>query len=632
LNNQDSYPLYLFHEGTNYEAYKLMSPARMVQGGVEGWRFRTFAPRAEAVSVVGDFNGWTPGANPMERDDNGVWTAFVPGLKQYDKYKFAIKSPGKVVFKSDPYAFHFETAPGNASKLYDLKGYRWGDKKWMEARQNYNPYESAMNIYEVQIGSWKRYPDNNFFSYEKFGDEIIPYLKKMNYTHIELLPVTEFPFEGSWGYQATGLFAPTSRFGTPKDFMAFVDRCHRNGIGVILDWVISHFPRDEHGLFEYDGAPLYEYEDPRKGEHKEWGTLVYDYKRNEVRSFLISATMFWFDCYHIDGIRCDAIASMLYLDYNRQDGEWVKNEYGGNYNLEARNFLRQMNTAVLSKHRGAITIAEESTAYPMVTSPAYDGGLGFNFKWNMGWMNDSLKYLKSDPFFRKGCHSCLTFGITYAFSENYVLPLSHDEVVHGKASMIGKCPGSYDDKFEELKAFYGYMMAHPGKKLNFMGNEFAQFIEWNYMQELDWFLLDFPRHRTMQKFVKDLNEFYLNNKALYELDTKPGGFKWIVVDDDTQNIISFLRYAKDGSYVIVVVNFSGVERNKYLMGVPENVPYKVELLSGMQKYGGNCTRRLVFNASPKPMHGQPNSIKMTIPANSVMFLKPFKDSDKEEEQ
>ncbi|MDR3216780.1 MAG: 1,4-alpha-glucan branching protein GlgB [Clostridiaceae bacterium] len=630
MNTQDSYPLYLFHEGTNYEAYKLMSPVKISKDGVDLWRFRVWAPAASEVSVIGSFNDWTPGVNKMEVDDNGVWTAYIAGPKRYDGYKFAVTTKsGETVNKIDPYALHFETAPGNASKLYDISGYKWGDKKWLRERETFIPYERPVNVYELHAGSWRKYQDGNYYNYEKLADELIPYVKKMNYTHVELMPITEYPFDGSWGYQTTGLFAPTSRFGTPEDFMAFVDKCHRAGIGVLLDLVLSHFPKDRHGLADFDGTALYEYADPRKGEHKEWGTKIYDFGKNEVKSFLISAAMFWFDAYHIDGIRLDAVASMLYLDYGRKDGDWVRNEYGGNYNLEARDFLRAMNTAILSKYRGAMTIAEESTAYPMVTMPAYDGGLGFNLKWNMGWMNDSLKYLSCDPLFRKNMHGNLTFSITYAFSENYVLPLSHDEVVHGKASMIGKCPGEYEAKFEGLKAFYGYMTAHPGKKLTFMGSEFAQFIEWNYTQELDWFLLDFPRHRTLQKFVKDLNEFYLKTPAMYEQDTAAAGFKWLVVDDNMQNIISFIRYAKDGSYIVAVLNFSGTERVKYRMGVPENCSYKTELLSSMQKYGGTSTRRMTFKTSEKPMHGQPYSTKLIIPANSVMFLKPVDDDGDE---
>ena len=621
VSGPDSYSTYLFHEGTNFQAQKMFSPVPATVDGEEGWRFAVWAPNAEVVSVVGEFNGWDKNASPM-RNFDGIWSVFLPGLKQYDTYKYAVTDKsGRTVFKCDPYGLHFETAPANASKLYDISGYRWKDRKWMNDRRNYNPYGSPMNIYEVHLGSWRKYADGNCLSYTAIADQLIPYVKKMGYTHIELMPVTEYPFDGSWGYQVTGMFAPTSRYGTPKDFMEFVDRCHRSSIGVILDWVLAHFPRDEHGLAMFDGTPLYEYADPRKGEHKEWGTKVYDFGKNEVKSFLISAAMFWFDEYHIDGIRCDAVASMLYLDYGRKDGEWTPNVYGGNYNLEAKEFLQKMNTAILTKHQGALTIAEESTAFPMVTLPAYQGGLGFNFKWNMGWMNDCLHYLSLDPFFRKDNHNNLTFAITYAYSENYILPISHDEVVHGKASMINKVPGDYDQKFEGLKAFYGFMMGHPGKKLNFMGNEFAQFIEWNYAQELDWFLLDYPRHRTFRKFIKDLNAFYLENKALWQLDCSFDGFKWIVVDDNRQNIVSFIRRAADGDYVICVVNFSPVERKKYVMGVPENKIYKAELTSALKKYGGEEERRPSFRAVGKPSHGYPYSVKLNIPANSVMFLR-----------
>ncbi len=620
---KDSYASYLFHEGTNYQAYKLFSPTPTVHEGVKGWTFNVWAPNAKEVSVVGDFNNWDIKANVMNFTEDGIWTIFIGLLKQFDNYKYAVTSSGgKVVLKCDPYGLHFETAPANASKLYDLTDYHWKDRKWMRDRENYNPYGTPMNIYEMHFGSWKKYADGNFINYKAMADELIPYVKKMGYTHIEIMPLTEYPFEGSWGYQVTGMFAPTSRYGEPKDFMEFVDRCHRAGISIIMDWVLAHFPKDEHGLSYFDGTPLYEYSDPKKGEHKEWGTKVYDFGKNEVKSFLISAAMFWFDIYHIDGIRCDAVASMLYLDYGRKDGEWTPNEYGGNYNLEARDFLKQMNTAILSKYHGAMTIAEESTAFPMITKPAYDGGLGFNFKWNMGWMNDSLHYLSLDPFFRKDNHNNLTFSISYAYSENYILPISHDEVVHGKGSMIGKVPGAYDEKFEGLKAFYGFMMAHPGKKLNFMGNEFAQFIEWNYTQELDWFLLDYPRHRTFQKFIKDLNNFYLEHKELWQLDCSYDGFKWIVVDDNKQNILSFIRKSADGQYIICVVNFSPVDRIKYAMGVPENCNYKAELISSLKKYGGEEERRPTFRASSKQNHGYPYTIKINIPKNSVMFLIP----------
>ena len=562
----------------------------------------------------------------MEKTDEEIWTLFIPGIKQYDAYKFSVEQQdGKIVNKIDPFAFHFETPPATASKIYDIEEYSWKDKAWMKERETYDPYASPMNIYEIHLGSWKRQEDGNVYGYKDIADELIKYVKKMGYTHIELMPISEYPFEGSWGYQVTGMFAPTSRYGTPADLMELIDRCHRAGIGVILDWVLAHFPRDEHGLATYDGTAQYEYADPRKGEHREWGTKVYDFGKNEVKSFLISSAMFWFDKYHIDGIRCDAVASMLYLDYGRKAGEWVTNKDGGNYNLEARDFLRQLNTAILSKHHGALTIAEESTAYPMVTKPAYDGGLGFNFKWNMGWMNDSLHYLKLDPFFRKDNHNNLTFAITYAYSENYILPISHDEVVHGKASMLSKVPGDYDEKFEGLKAFFGYLMAHPGKKLTFMGAEFGQFIEWNYKNELDWFLLKYDKHKQIQNFVKDLNAFYLANKAMWEMDCSFEGFKWIVVDDNTQNIISFIRRAANGEEVICIINFSPVSREKYVMGVPEYTTYKTELISSMNKYGGNTDRRMSYKATKRESHGYPYSIKIDIPKNACIFLKKEKE-------
>ena len=622
----DSYAKYLFHEGTNYQTNKLFSPQKEQEEGEDGYRFTVWAPRALSISVVGDFNNWDRSRNPMEKADDEIWTTFIPGIKQYDAYKFSVEQhDGKIVNKIDTFEFHFETPPATASKIYDIEEYRWKDNAWMRERESYNPYASPMNIYELHLGSWKRQEDGNVYGYKDIADELIKYVKKMGYTHIELMPITEYPFEGSWGYQVTGMFAPTSRYGTPADLMELIDRCHRAGIGVILDWVLAHFPRDEHGLATYDGTAQYEYADPRKGEHREWGTKIYDFGKNEVKSFLISSAMFWFDKYHIDGIRCDAVASMLYLDYGRKAGEWVANKDGGNYNLEARDFLRQMNSAILSKHHGAITIAEESTAYPMVTKPAYDGGLGFNFKWNMGWMNDSLHYLKLDPFFRKDNHNNLTFAITYAYSENYILPISHDEVVHGKASMLSKVPGDYDEKFEGLKAFFGYLMAHPGKKLTFMGAEFGQFIEWNYKNELDWFLLKYDKHKQIQNFVKDLNAFYLANKAMWEMDCSFDGFKWIVVDDNTQNIVSFIRRAANGEEVICIINFSPVARDKYVMGVPEYTTYKTELISSMNKYGGNTDRRLAYKATKKESHGYPYSIKVDIPKNACIFLKKEKD-------
>lgn len=621
--NFEEYPKYLFHEGTNIEADKLFCPKKAVIDGKKGWIFRVWAPNARDVSLVGDFNGWEVGATPMKKDDGGIWEVFVEGLKVYDAYKYAVTSKkGKTVLKADPYGLHFETTPRTASKLYDLSGYKWKDAAWLKSREEKNIYESPMNIYEVHLGSWKRHDDGNVYSYVDLADELVEYVKKMNYTHVEFMPVTEYPFDGSWGYQVTGLFAPTSRYGTPHDFMYLVDKFHKAGIGVILDWVIAHFPKDEHGLSLFDGTPCYEYSDPRKGEHYEWGTKVYDYGKPEVRSFLISAANFWATNYHIDGIRVDAVASMLYLDYCRKDGEWLPNKFGGNYNLEAKEFLQKMNVALLSAHKGFFTVAEESTAYPMITMPPDIGGLGFNFKWNMGWMNDTLSYIETDPFFRKGVHNKLTFALTYAYSENYILPLSHDEVVHGKHSLIDKIPVSYEDKFEGLKTYLGFMMTHPGKKLLFMGGECGQFIEWRFDQGLDWLLLAYPRHKGMLEYTKDLNAFYKSTPALWSQDNRWEGFRWVSVDDNTQNVISYLRYDKSGDYVLVVLNFSPVPRKRYLMGVPELTSYKCVFSSTMKKYGGNSSYKAKYKAEKKSMHGLPFAIAVNIPGNSITIYKP----------
>ena len=479
------------------------------------------------------------------------------------------------------------------------------------------------------MGSWRRYADGNILNYRDLADELVAYVKQMGYTHIEILPISEYPYEGSWGYQVSGMFAPTSRYGTPDDFKYFINKCHKNKIGVILDWVCAHFPKDAFGLYEFDGEPCYEYSDPLKQEHKEWGTRVFDYGRREVHSFLISSADFWVSEYHVDGIRVDAVASMLYLDYGRQNGEWRPNVSGGNYNLEAIGFLQKLNSHMLSKYKGLLMIAEESTAFPNVTKPPQDNGLGFNFKWNMGWMNDMLSYVSLDPFFRKDNHNKVTFSITYAYSENYVLPLSHDEVVHGKYSLLNRMPGAYMDKFNSLKAFFGFTMAHPGKKLLFMGGEFGQFIEWDYKKQLDWFLLDYDSHRTLHEFVKDLNAYYLANKEMYYLDTTYDGFKWICVDDNTQNIVSFIRSDGEGNYTIAVVNFSPVKREGYCRGVPEKRSYKVALNSDDKKYGGESDK-LAFSAKKGEMHGYPYHIEMTIPGNSVMYISPARKLKKQD--
>ncbi len=616
-------PIYLFHEGTNYESYKLFVPHTDKKDG-DVWTFRVWAPHAKSVSVVGDFNGWDAEKNVCRAIAPGIWECVIEGLKDFDAYKYCITAAnGKTVLKCDPYAAHAETAPANASKLYRSR-HVWRDSKWMSARKNRDPYRSPMNIYEVHLGSWKRYDDGNFFDYRKLADELSAYCIEMGYTHVEILPVTEYPFDGSWGYQVTGMFAPTSRYGTPDDFRYFVDLMHRKGIGVILDWVVAHFPKDEHGLCDFDGQALYEYEDELKKEHKEWGTRVFDYGKKEVRSFLISSANYWAEEFHVDGIRMDAVASMLYLDYGRRGGEWRPNAFGGNYNLEAIDFIKQLNTEMLTRHEGLLMIAEESTAFPMVTKPAYDGGLGFNFKWNMGWMNDMLCYVSANPFFRKDMHDKVTFAITYAFSENYILPISHDEVVHGKHSLLDKMPGEYTEKFSAMKAFLGFMYAHPGKKLLFMGSEFGQFIEWDYKKQLDWFLLGYESHRRLHAFVKKLNEYYLAHPEMYDLDCSYDGFKWIVVDDNTQNIVSFVRYDEKGDYTIAVVNFSPIRRQSYCMGVPEMRQYEVALDSNAVEFGGDDAEAAVYDAEDGAMHGHEQFIRMDIPANSVIYLRPGK--------
>lgn len=621
--NTYDYPVYLFNEGTNFESYKFFAVTPVHKDKKRMWRFRVWAPNAESVSVVGDFNGWNRDANPMVKlGTTGIWEGYVKGIKRYNNYKYSIQGVDHVIrLKADPYATHSETAPATASKIYDIYGYAWGDSEYLAARKGRNSYELPMNIYEVHAGSWKINADGNFYSYRQLADELVPYVKDMGYTHIELLPVTEHPFDGSWGYQVTGLFAPTSRYGTPHDFMYFVDKCHKEGIGVIMDFVLSHFPKDEFGLYEFDGTCQYEYEDIYKQEHKSWGTRVFDYNKPQVRSYLISAVDFWFTNYHVDGMRLDAVASMLYLNYDRRNGEWRPNEKGGEFNLEAIYFLQTLNQTILTRHPDVMMIAEESTAFPMVTMPPKIGGLGFNYKWNMGWMNDTLDYIKTDPLFRKGNHDKLTFSLTYAFSENYILPFSHDEVVHGKCSLIGKIPGSYEEKFGGLKTLLSYQMAFPGKKLNFMGNEFGQFIEWNYKKSLDWFLLDYDSHTLIRSYVRDMNRMYLDNKPMYELDCSYDGFKWVVVDDSSQNVIAFTRYDKKGDGITVIINFSPVKRSDYRIGVDRQGVYTEILNSESVKYGGKVECGKEYVTIDEARHGKEQSISLEAEGNSAIFIK-----------
>ncbi len=614
-----------FHNGRCTRLHKYFGAHFTEIDGVFGVVFRVWAPNAQSVSVVGDFNSWDAEKNPMKRteEDYSVWEIFVPALSEYDIYKFSIRTGnGNVLMKADPYAFHSETRPQTASKLYKLDGFEWKDANWQKYKKGRNIFSEAVNIYELHLGSWKLHEDGNFYSYIDMTRELIPYVKKMGYTHIEIMPVSEYPFDGSWGYQVTGYFAVTSRYGTPKDFMHFVNECHKNGIGVIMDWVIAHFPRDAHGLFEFDGQCLYEYTDPLKREQPDWGTRIFDYGRPEVRNFLISNAVFWCEYFHIDGIRVDAVASMLYLDYGKTDGQWRPNQYGGNGNIEAEEFLKNLNIAVLEEYPETIMIAEESTAWPMITKPPYCGGLGFHFKWNMGWMNDTLRYFSTDPIFRKYNHNALTFSLTYAFSENYILPFSHDEVVHGKCSLINKQPGDYLQKFAGLRTMYGYTMAHPGKKLSFMGSEFGQFIEWNEKQGLDWNLLEFDMHKKLQTYVSDLNAFYLRNSEFWEIDDSWDGFEWVVTDDCDSNVIAFKRRNRDGREIIAVFNLSPVMRENYPIGVSSPGSYRVIFNSDSEKYGGSGMKYPAYlKTKSRDDSGFGQFIDITLPPMSAIYIR-----------
>ncbi|WP_294535512.1 1,4-alpha-glucan branching protein GlgB [uncultured Pseudoflavonifractor sp.] len=620
---QPDTPLFHFLHGDNCHAQDYLGAHPANQDGQDGYVFRVWAPHARGVSVMGDFNGWSEESHPMNRLEGGVWELFIPGMKQYDTYKYAVHArDGRVLAKSDPYAFHAETRPGNASKLYDLSGYQWGDQKWLEYRKAHPIYHNPLNIYEMHLGSWRRTGEGEFLSYRDMAGWLVPYVKEMGFTHVELMPVTEHPLDASWGYQCTGYFAATSRFGVPHDLMYLIDQLHQAGVGVILDWVPAHFPKDAFGLYEFDGEPCYEYADPRKGEHADWGTRVFDYDRKEVRSFLFSSALFWLEQYHIDGLRVDAVASMLYLDYSRQSGEWVPNKYGGHENLEAIDFLRTLNTHIFVPHPDVLMIAEESTAWPLVSHPVEEGGLGFNLKWNMGWMNDITHYMKLDPYFRQFNHKDITFSLMYAFSENFILPLSHDEVVHMKGSFLNKIPGPYEEKFAGVRAFYTYMLAHPGKKLLMMGSEFGQWNEWHYEYSLDWHLLENKENQDIKAFFQAANAFYLENKPLWDLDFSWEGFQWICADDNQNNCASFLRKDRKGDFVLAVCNFSPVHRPGYRLGVPYRGTYQCVFNSDDERFGGSgLGDKEPLSSEDIPMHGQEQSLVIDIPPMSGVIYR-----------
>ena len=615
---------YLFGQGNHYEIYQKMGAHKVTVDGQEGVYFAVWAPHARRVAVVGDFNEWDFEANYMERQEPmGIYTLFIPGIKEGDLYKFCIETQqGKRTFKADPFANYAELRPGTASVVTDISHLKWTDDAWMEMRKTWNSKENPMSIYEVHLGSWMRHPgreDEGFYTYREFAEAVTKYVKDMGYTHVELMGMAEHPYDGSWGYQVTGYYAPTSRYGTPEDFAYMINYLHRNNIGVILDWVPAHFPRDAHGLADFDGTPTFEYADPRKGEHPDWGTKIFDYGKPEVCNFLIANALFWIEHFHVDGLRVDAVASMLYLDYGKQDGQWVANKYGGNENLEAIEFFKHLNSVVLGRNKGAVMIAEESTAWPKVTGAPEDGGLGFSLKWNMGWMHDFTEYMKLDPYFRKNAHHMMTFAMQYAYSENYILVLSHDEVVHLKCSMINKMPGLGFDKYANLKAGYAFMMCHPGKKLLFMGQDFAQLREWSEERELDWFLLAEPEHQQIQNWYRALLHLYKKNKAMYELDTEPAGFEWVNADDIFRSIYSFIRHSKDNKKnLLVVCNFTPMERPDYRVGVPRRKQMKLVLNSDDAEYGGKGeSRPLLYKPVKQECDGQKYSFAYPLPAYGV---------------
>lgn len=617
---------YLFGQGNHYEIYKKLG-AHEVTAGKKGVYFAVWAPHAKSVSVIGEFNGWDAAADRMERQEPlGIYTVFVPEAKDGQMYKYCIETQsGELIYKADPFANYAELRPGTASRITDISHLKWTDDRWMESRKKWDNKENPLSIYEVHMGSWMRHPgreDEGFYTYREFAEAITKYVKKMGYTHVELMGIAEHPFDGSWGYQVTGYYAPTSRYGTPEDFAYMINYLHRNGIGVILDWVPAHFPKDAHGLADFDGTPTFEYADPRKGEHPDWGTKIFDYEKPQVRNFLIANALFWIEHFHVDGLRVDAVASMLYLDYGKQDGQWVPNKYGGNENLEAIEFFKHLNSVVLGRNPGAMMIAEESTAWPKVTGKPEDDGLGFSLKWNMGWMHDFTEYMKLDPYFRKNAHHMMTFSMEYAYSENYILVLSHDEVVHLKCSMLNKMPGEGFDKYANLKAAYAFMTGHPGKKLLFMGQEFAQLREWSEERELDWFLLSEEPHQQIQNWYRDLLHLYKKNPALYELDDDPEGFEWINKDDIFRSIFSFVRHSKGKKKnLLFVCNFTPVAREDYRVGVPTKRQCKLVLNSDGKEYGGSGEKRTeIYKPVKQECDGQKYSFAYPLPAYGVAIF------------
>ena len=632
--NEERPALEVFHTGDSVRAYDFLGAHLVNRNDKNGVVFRVWAPTARSVSVAGDFNNWNNEANCMYNIGYGVWEVFVEGVKQFCTYKYCIESEyGDRLMKADPYAFHAQTRPGQASVVYDIESYSWNDSEWFNKRKENNISSSPMNIYEIHAGSWRKYPDGNFFNYQKLADELIPYLKEMHYTHVQLMPIMEYPYDGSWGFQTTGYYAPTSRYGTPSDFMAFVDKLHGEGIGVILDWVPSNFPTDDFGLARFDGSPLYESNDPKTSKRDSWGTCLFNYARFEVTSFLVSCAMFWLDKYHIDGLRIGALSSMLYLDYGKSEGEWEPNKFGGKENLDAVDFVKRLNTAVHMYHPDVMMFAEENTSWPKLTHKIEDGGLGFDFKWNMGWMNDMLHYMSLNSMWRPFNHDSLTFSFYYAFSEKFLLPISHDEVSHGKGSLIKQMPGKYDEQFAGVRAFITYMYAHPGKKLVFMGTEIGQFDEWNHEEAIQWDLLEFEKHKKLRTFFKELNKFYLDCKPLYELDTVWKGFDWIHHDDYTNSVIAFKRTDKNGDEIVSVCNFQPIRRDEYCIGVPKYGLYDEVFNSDEERFGGSgVVNGNNIKTEVMKIHGFDQGLSLTLPPLSVIYLRCAKELEPDEAQ